>query len=46
LSNVRNAIEVVDRKRLEGIAGFDGRYLDMPKNASKWAVHIEPKRAS
>lgn len=46
LSKVRNAIEVADRKQLEEIAGFDGRYLDMPKNASKWAVHIDPERAS
>ena len=41
LSKARQAIEVVDRKQLEEIAGFDGRYLNMPTNASKFAVQIE-----
>jgi len=36
LSKASHAIEVVDRKQLTEIAGFDGRYLIMPKLASKW----------
>jgi CRP-like cAMP-binding protein len=39
-----HGIEVVDRKHLERIAGFDGRYLTMPNFVSKWAVRIEDKR--
>ena len=41
LSEVKRAIEVVDRKTLARIAKFDSRYLDMPKLLSKWAVQIE-----
>jgi CRP-like cAMP-binding protein len=41
LSKARLAIEVVDRKQLEKIAGFDQRYLDMPTLNPKWAVQIE-----
>ena len=41
LSKANHAIEVVDRKQLERIAGFDGRYLNVPKLVSKWAVQIE-----
>jgi CRP-like cAMP-binding protein len=41
LSAVTHAIEVVDSYQLAGIAGFDGRYLNMPKLVSKWAVQIE-----
>jgi CRP-like cAMP-binding protein len=41
LSRTNHAIEVVDRKRLATIAGFDGRYLDMPQLISNWAVRIE-----
>ncbi len=41
LSKARQAIEVVDRKQLEEIAGFDGRYLNLPASASKFAVRIE-----
>jgi hypothetical protein len=44
LSRGNHAIEVVDRNQLEKIAGFDGRYLSMPKLASKWAVQIEEPR--
>ena len=35
LSKSSNAIEVVDRKQLEKIAGFNGRHLNMPKPTSK-----------
>ena len=41
LSEKGRAIEVVSRKRLVDIAGFDRRYLDMPKLLSQWQVHIE-----
>jgi CRP-like cAMP-binding protein len=41
LSKARQAIEVVDRKALARIAGFDGHYLNMPQLLSKWAVGIE-----
>lgn len=41
LSKARHAIEVVDRKQLERIAGFHDRHLDMPNFVSKWAVQIE-----
>ena len=44
LSKMSQAIEVVDRKQLETIAGFDGCYLDMSKLASKWGVQIEEPR--
>jgi CRP-like cAMP-binding protein len=41
LSKASHAIEVVDRKALARIAGFDGHYLNMPQLLSKWAVRIE-----
>jgi CRP-like cAMP-binding protein len=41
LSQATHAIEVVDRKQLEKIAGFEDRYLGMPDSISKWAVQIE-----
>jgi CRP-like cAMP-binding protein len=41
LSQATHAIEVVDRKQLEKIAGFHDRYLGMPNFVSKWAVQIE-----
>jgi CRP-like cAMP-binding protein len=41
LSKTSHAIEVVDRKQLARIAGFDGRYLNMPRLVSNWAVQIE-----
>ena len=44
LSRTSHAIEVVDRKQLEKIAGFDGRYLNVPKLVSKWAVQVEATR--
>ena len=44
LSEVKRAIEVVDRKALAKIAQFDPRYLDMPKLVSRWAVQIEKAR--
>jgi CRP-like cAMP-binding protein len=44
LSKANHAIEVVDRKQLARIAGFDGRYLKMPGFVTKWAVQIEEPR--
>ena len=44
LSKTSHAIEVVDRKELARIAGFDGSYLNMPNFASKWTVPIENGR--
>ena len=44
LSKASHVIEVVDRKQLEKIGGFDGRYLNVPKLVSKWAVQIEETR--
>jgi CRP-like cAMP-binding protein len=41
LSKASHGIEVIDRKQLARIAGFDGRYLNMPQLVSKWAVQIE-----
>ena len=41
LSKTRQVIEVVDRKQLAQIAGFDGRYLNLPKAFTTWAVQIE-----
>jgi hypothetical protein len=43
LSKARHALEVVDRKQLEQIAGFQDRYFNMPI-FSKWAVQIESPR--
>ncbi len=34
-------INVVDRERLAGLAGFDGNYLNMPQLLSHWQVKIE-----
>jgi hypothetical protein len=34
-------LEVIDRKQLAQVAKFDGRYLDMPKLLSNWAVRVE-----
>jgi CRP-like cAMP-binding protein len=41
LRRTSHAIEVIDKKRLAKIAGFDGRYLNMPQLVSGWprAVH-------
>jgi len=36
LSQARQAIEVIDRARLEQIAGFDDGYLNMPRRDSQW----------
>jgi CRP-like cAMP-binding protein len=44
LSKASHGIEVIDRKQLARIAGFDGRYLNMPQLVSKWAVQIEETR--
>ena len=44
LSKTRQVIEVVDRKELARIAGFDGHYLNMPQLVSRWAVQIEKPR--
>jgi hypothetical protein len=41
LSPATRAIEVLDRKQLEKIAGFDGRLLALPTLVSKWAVQVE-----
>ena len=46
LSKTTQAIEVVDRKQLAEIAGFDGSYLNVSKLVSKWAVQIEETRGS
>jgi CRP-like cAMP-binding protein len=34
-------IQVVDRERLAGFAGFDGNYLNMPQLLSLWQVKID-----
>jgi len=34
-------LEVIDRKLLAQVAKFDGRYLDMPRHLSGWAVRVE-----
>jgi len=36
LCRASHAIEVIDRKQLAKIAGFDGRYLSMPQLVSGW----------
>jgi CRP-like cAMP-binding protein len=41
LNVLSNALEVVNRKQLEKIAGFEDHYLGMPNFVSKWAVQIE-----
>ena len=41
LSKASHAIEVIDRKELARIAGFNGRYLNMPQLISGWAVQME-----
>lgn len=41
LSKESHGIEVIDRKQLAKIAGFDGRYLNMPQLVSRWAVQID-----
>jgi CRP-like cAMP-binding protein len=45
LSKAGHGIEVIDRKELARIGGFDGRYLNMPQLASKWTVQIESMRS-
>jgi hypothetical protein len=40
LSKTSHTIEVADQKQLARIAGFDGRYLNMPEHVSKWAVQM------
>jgi CRP-like cAMP-binding protein len=44
LSKTSHAIEVVDRKELARIAGFDGHYLNMPQLVARWAVQIDETR--
>jgi len=44
LSQASHAIEVVDRKQLASIAGFNGHYLNMTQLVSRWAVQIEGNR--
>jgi len=34
-------LEVIDRKQLAQIANFDGRYLNMPQDLSKWTVRVD-----
>ena len=34
-------LDVTDKLQLAQIAKFDGRYLDMPKVLSGWAVRVE-----
>ena len=36
-----SSIEVIDRNQLAQVAKFDGRYLDMPRRLSRWAVRVE-----
>jgi CRP-like cAMP-binding protein len=44
LSRTSHAIEVVDRKELARIAGFDGHYLNMAQLVSRWAVQFDETR--
>jgi|tagenome__1003787_1003787.scaffolds.fasta_scaffold20708231_2 CRP-like cAMP-binding protein len=44
LSRESHGIEVIDRRQLAKIAGFDGRYLNMPQLVSGWAVQIDDSR--
>lgn len=44
LSKASHAIEVIDRKELARIAGFNGRYLNMPQLISGWAVQMDETR--
>jgi CRP-like cAMP-binding protein len=44
LSKTSHGIEVVDRKELARIAGFDGHYLNMPRLVAKWTVEVEGTR--
>jgi hypothetical protein len=37
-------LEVIDRKQLAKVGKFDGRYLNMPKLLSNWAVRVEEGR--
>jgi CRP-like cAMP-binding protein len=41
LSKENHRLEVVDRKQLAEVAGFDGLYLDMPQLLSNWVVQID-----
>jgi CRP-like cAMP-binding protein len=43
LSKNRHAVEVVDKKRLVDLAGFDSRYLNIREALSQWDVRIEDK---
>jgi hypothetical protein len=45
LAKGRNFIQVADRKQLARIARFDGRYIQMSRLVSTWAVQIEQARA-
>ena len=40
LAKEGRTINVVDRKRLADLAGFDGNYLNMPKLLSHWSVEL------
>ena len=42
LSKTTHEIEIIDRKQLAKIGGFDGRYLNMPQLVSGWAIQIDP----
>jgi CRP-like cAMP-binding protein len=42
LSKATHEIEIIDRKQLAKIGGFDGRYLNMPQLVSGWAIQIDP----
>ncbi len=37
-------LEVIDRNQLAKVGKFDGRYLNMPKLLSNWAVRVEEGR--
>jgi len=41
LHRTSHAIEVVDRKQLAKIAGFDGHYLNMPQLVSRWETRVK-----
>jgi CRP-like cAMP-binding protein len=41
LSKENHRLEVIDRKQLAEVVGFDGLYLDMPRLLSNWIVKID-----
>jgi CRP-like cAMP-binding protein len=45
LSRASPVIEVIDRKQLAKVAGFDGRYLGIPQLVPEWAAVPHPPAA-